>query len=487
MSAREATPSSPAEPGDAAPRETRAEPSRPASRRGSHPRALDWKWGVGERLFVAHFLLALFVLLAFVFAPWTRGHPWLALLGLLWIGSLGFYSAHSAGSSMRRLQEAARRIAAGDARPPRPIRSPRELADVAISLEQVASRLTSQIDTLTAERDLREAVLAGMAEGVLVLRPDARILLFNDAAKRLFGFSDQAEEQPLVELLRFPTLLDAVYDATRGRPAPIDLVIPGPPRLELVGHATPLPKGREAAVLITVRDVTELRHLEAMRRDFVANASHELRTPVSTIRGLAETLADGALHDPQAAAKFVDGLNRQAIRLSDLIDDLLDLARLESGKLRLTPATLSLPTVLAPLVEAHRQAAEAKELTLRAEFDDELQVFADPKALEMIAGNLLDNAIKYTPPRGTVRIHATREGPIVRVSVEDSGPGIAPHHLPRIFERFYRVDAGRARDVGGTGLGLSIAKHLAQQSGGDLGVDSRPGQGSTFFVRLPSA
>jgi two-component system phosphate regulon sensor histidine kinase PhoR len=444
------------------------------------------KWGVGERLFLAHFLLTLVALLLFLFAPWTKGHPWLALGGLVWIGSLGFYFAHSAGDSMRRLQEAARSIAAGDGRVPRIPRGPGELADVAASLELVSSKLTSQIGNLTAERDLREAVLAGMREAVLVLRPDARILLFNRAAKELFGFSDQAEEQPLVELLRFPTLLDAVYDATRGRPAPIDLVIPGPPRRELVGQATPLPKGREAAVLISVRDVTELRRLEAMRRDFVANASHELRTPVATIRGYAETLEEGALEDPVAAKRFVAGLSRQAARLSDLIDDLLDLSRLESGSPRLAPSANAMGAILDPLVHSQREAAEAKGLSLSVTVDDETIVFAEPTAVELIVGNLLENAIKYTPPGGSVELRARREGPIVRVEVTDSGPGLDPHHLPRIFERFYRVDAGRSRDVGGTGLGLSIAKHLAQQSGGDLGVQSRPGRGSCFTLRLPA-
>lgn len=445
------------------------------------------KLGVGERLFLAHLLLALAVVGTIVFgSPSPRGFPLVAFLGLFTVGGIGFALSLAAGRSMRQIEEAARRIAAGDTRGPLLPRGPGELAEVARSLDMVSRQLRSQIETLTVERDLREAVLAGMEEGILVLRPDARLLLCNEGARRLLGLSELADEQPLIEFVRFPSLLDAVYDATRGRPAPIHITLPGPPRREVIGKATPLPRGGEAAVIVALRDVTELRRLEAMRRDFVASASHELRTPVAAIRGYAETLASGALDDRAAAERFVAGLFRQADRLSHLIDDLLDLTRVESGGLSFLPQSTAVRSVLEPLIESFRERVSAKEQDLRTNFEDDLSLFVDPKAAGMIFGNLLENAVKYTPEKGNIVVSARREGTMIRIDVLDSGSGIEAHHLPRLFERFYRADAGRGRDEGGTGLGLAIAKHVAQQSGGEIKVESTPGKGTRFSVRLPS-
>jgi len=441
-----------------------------------------------ERLFFAYAGVAAAVVVFLFLGDRIPGIlVWLGWFGLATVGGVGLYHSYRSSRSLRELRAVAQRIAAGEeiARPTTD--HPGELGAMARSLGTLAEKLDSKVRQLTAERDLLETVISEMEEAILVLRPDARILLYNRAARNLFGLSDRAAQQALVELVRFPAILDAVYDAIRGRPAVLELEIPGPPRRFVVGRARPLPKGTEAAVLIVARDVTELRRLEAMRRDFVANVSHEFRTPVASIRGLAETLASGALEDPEVAPRFVEQLLRQAERLSELVERLLDLGRLESGAIRFDPKPLELAGPLSRLVDSRRAAAEAKRIELQLSVADGITALSDPTALDIVVGNLLDNAIKFTPEGGRVVVRAVKDGARVRIEVEDTGPGIEPRHLERIFERFYRVDPGRARDAGGSGLGLSIARHAAQQSGGDLEAQSTPGKGSRFTFRLPSA
>jgi two-component system phosphate regulon sensor histidine kinase PhoR len=244
---------------------------------------------------------------------------------------------------------------------------------------------------------------------------------------------------------------------------------------------TPLLRGE---VLCLVRDVTEERRAAATRRDFVANASHELRTPVAAIRGAAETLLAGALDRPETARGFVEIVHRQAERLSRLTQDLLDLSRLESRQWRFEVAPVDLKLLGRQVVELHGPTARKKGLELRLDVPDGLVVVADGRALEQVVVNLLDNAIKYTPT-GSVELGATALGDEALLTVSDTGPGIEPHHLARVFERFYRVDPGRAREAGGTGLGLAIAKHLVQGMRGEIDVESGAG-GTRFTVRLPT-
>jgi two-component system phosphate regulon sensor histidine kinase PhoR len=252
------------------------------------------------------------------------------------------------------------------------------------------------------------------------------------------------------------------------------------PRRVLSVQLTPLLRGE---VLLLCRDVTEEKRAAATRRDFVANASHELRTPVAAIRGAAETLLGGALSDPAAARSFVEIVHRQAERLARLTQDLLDLSRLESRQVRFEPGPVDLAALVAGVMELHAPSAQKKGLALGATVADGLTALADPRALEQVLVNLVDNAVKYTGAGG-VTVTAFAEGDDAVVTVTDSGAGIEPHHLARIFERFYRVDPGRAREAGGTGLGLAIAKHLVQGMGGEITAQSGAG-GTTFRVRLP--
>ena len=238
--------------------------------------------------------------------------------------------------------------------------------------------------------------------------------------------------------------------------------------------------------LAVFTDVTELRRLETVRRDFVANVSHELRTPVTAIRSAVETLTTGAAADPEASAQFFEILERNAGRLDRLLKDLLDLARIESKAFQPRLQDFELGSAAAQAVERFRAAAEKKRIRLFSAVPETgLAVRADPGALDQILDNLIDNAIKYGAEGGEVSVRASSEREKVRVLVKDAGAGIEERHLPRLFERFYRVDAGRSRAAGGTGLGLSIVKHLAEAMGGDVGVESEPGVGSIFSFRLP--
>jgi two-component system phosphate regulon sensor histidine kinase PhoR len=249
-------------------------------------------------------------------------------------------------------------------------------------------------------------------------------------------------------------------------------------------RAAPFP-GSGGALAVFV-DVTELRRLETIRRDFVANVSHELRTPVTAVRGAAETLHTGGITG-EDAQDFLEIIERNAERLQQLVQDLLDLARIESRELKLSLEPLELGAAVERAFELLRGRAEGKHIRLLVDAPEgPARVLGDRRALEQVLVNLLDNALKYCAEGAVVTVRTRSEGKLLRVSVEDNGPGIEPRHLPRLFERFYRVDAGRSRELGGTGLGLSIVKHLVEAMGGRVSVESTPGTGSSFAFTLPA-
>ncbi len=282
-----------------------------------------------------------------------------------------------------------------------------------------------------------------------------------------------------LEITRSAELSGAVRRALEGTERELELPLG---RDVWLVHLTPLLRGE---VLLLMRDVTDAKRAEATRRDFVANASHELRTPIAAIRAAAETLQAGALADPAAAREFVDIVARHSERLSRLTEDLLDLSRLESRQWRFDPAPVDAAALARQIVDLLGGAAREKGLVLASEVPEGVAVRADARALEQVLVNLVENGIKFTA-RGGVTLRAERDGAAWVLAVEDTGPGIERHHLPRLFERFYRVDPGRAREQGGTGLGLAIVKHLVQGMGGEVGVDS-DGAGTRFRVRLPAA
>jgi two-component system phosphate regulon sensor histidine kinase PhoR len=246
--------------------------------------------------------------------------------------------------------------------------------------------------------------------------------------------------------------------------------------------------GEQQGLFAVFVDVTEVRRLESLRRDFVANVSHELRTPVTAIRSAAETVQSAAANDPGAAIQFIDIIARNAERLHGLVEDLLDLSRIESRELRLSMEPLDSATVFSHVASLFKERAEKKHIKMIEELPKNLaRAQADRRALEHVLTNLVDNAVKYCGSGAEIRLKAQENGESLRLVVEDTGPGIEARHLPRVFERFYRVDPGRSRELGGTGLGLSIVKHLAESMGGTVGVESTPGVGTKFSLTLKKA
>jgi two-component system phosphate regulon sensor histidine kinase PhoR len=396
------------------------------------------------------------------------------------------------------LDEIVRGVAAlGEGRPYWPIlaRAGGRVGRLARLLDSVAPQLETHMARLEQDRQQLRAVLSGMAEGVIAIDARRRLLFANASADRLFNLDATSVGRLVPELIRSPQVQGAV-ESTLGSPEPYrgEIVLTSREvslRVHarvLAVHGTPLPGTPPPGAVLVFHDVTELRRLERMRQDFVANVSHELKTPLASIKAYAETLLDWALHDENVNVRFLKRIEEQADRLNQLIVDILSLARIESGQEVFEHKPLALAPVIGSCIESHRRRAEARSLGLNFDLgplDDETLVMADEEAIRQIFDNLIDNAIKYTPDGGSVGINCRMEGDLVAIEVADTGIGIPRDDLPRVFERFYRVDKARSRELGGTGLGLSIVKHLVQSIGGQITVNSRVGAGSQFTVQFP--
>ncbi|MEW5739660.1 MAG: ATP-binding protein [Myxococcota bacterium] len=355
------------------------------------------------------------------------------------------------------------------------------------ALAQEVQRTAADAKELSRRLAVLRAVIDGMREGVWITSEDGTVVEHNNALKELLYTGQQIVGQRPLELLRSAELQVAVEKACRsGLASNLELTVEGVKPVVLSVHVSPLGRelGGSAAVFF---DVTELRRLEKVRKDFVANVSHELRTPITAIRGYSETLQAGALKDPENAPKMVDIIHRQSERLSELVEDLLELSRLESRQIQLAEQPVDVAEAAQRALEAVRPKARDRGTQLELQIPPGTRVLGDQRAVEQILLNLVDNAVKYTPANGHVWVSAGPVDDAIELRVRDDGPGIEPRHLPRIFERFYRVDKGRSRDMGGTGLGLSIVKHLATAMKGDVRVESGARGGATFFVQLPPA
>lgn len=383
------------------------------------------------------------------------------------------------------LTQAARRMASGDLATRTRRTEHDEIGELGRALDHLASSLSSTLSELRTERDRVSGILSGMHEGVLLLDRDRRVALVNPALCEMLLLPSDAQGKTPLEVIRhaeLKTLLDECLEGDEPMSREIDVGGLKPRRLLV--RAAPL-AGDQGGTLAVFVDVTDMRRLETMRRDFVANVSHELRTPVTAIRSAAETLETALERDPDAARRFVEIIDRNAERLRELVEDLLDLSRIESRKYELHFAELDFEKHAKSLLGLFRERAEKKGIQLRSLVPATLsRVVTDEKALDHVLTNLIDNAVKYCPSGTTVTLGASEEGELIRIEVADDGPGIEPRHLPRLFERFYRVDAGRSRELGGTGLGLSIVKHLVEAMGGTARVESTLGQGTRFSFTL---
>ena len=403
------------------------------------------------------------------------------MVGLAIAVLMSLLASHLLSRTLRKLVGNARAVAEGAGHRVDVV-STDELGRLAGSFNQMADTLQGTLATLAVERGRFQTVLESMSEAVVTLDSTQKVTLMNRAFRNLLHLESSPEGRLLTEVVPAPELHKLLEQGTTGAE---ELTLgDGSAARRLLAHAQPL--ASQDGTVIVMLDVTETRRLENVRKDFVANVSHELRTPVSIIRANAETLLDGGLEDPVRARSFVEALHRHSERLSRIITDLLDLSRMESGRYKLDLKAVAVKGAVARSVEAVQAKLTERKLQVLVEADPELEVRADPKALEHVLLNLLDNAVKYSPDGGQLLVRARPLLSEVRIEVEDRGAGIPAEHRARIFERFYRVDSGRARDMGGTGLGLAIVKHLVDSMSGKVGVDPAEPKGSIFWFTLPT-
>lgn len=428
-----------------------------------------------------------------------RQRLWTAsLVILLLAGGASLLLSRALAGRIARLRQFSERVAQGDFRPISVERQGDELTDLGHTLNETAAHLEQTIASLTEERNRSAAILRGMVEGVAVIGPEGRVVFLNEAFCRDLGVeAAQSEGRSMVEVIRQSDLLVVIQQALAGKEtsgSEVTLAGAGGARHSFVATAAPVRAvgaeaggpGIGAGAVLVLHDISELRRLERVRQDFVANVSHEFKTPLTAIQGFAETLLGGALDDATNRRRFVEIIRDHSARLDRLTDDLLKLSLIEAGKLELEFHPVNVAALVESCVDTARFRSAQKQLTLTVECPASLpQIRGDARRLAEVLQNILDNAVQYTPAGGKIAIHAGVENQQVKIGVVDTGIGIPRDDLERIFERFYRVDAARSREAGGTGLGLSIAKHLVEAHGGRIEVESEVGQGSTFSIILP--
>ncbi len=418
-----------------------------------------------------------------------RRRLWLASLFMLLVtGIASLLISRSFSGRVERLQFFSRRVAEGDFRPIEADRTGDALEALAVSLNETAARLDRTIRTLTDERNLSSAILGSMVEGVAVVNASERLLFSNGGFAEILGLDVPPQSgRALVEVVRQTELIEAVRQVLRGEHRVETEIVTGTLRQHFFAVTVASVRAAETSgAVIVLHDITELRKLERVRRDFVANVSHEFKTPLTAIQGFAETLLAGAIDDPQNRLRFLEIILEHSRRLARLTDDLLKLSKMDADKLELEIRRLSVSLFVESCIETTQRPAAEKHLRISVNLAEHMpDIAADRRRLAEILQNLLDNAMQYTPSGGQVMVSASADGGEVTFTVSDTGIGIPRADQSRIFERFYRVDVARSREVGGTGLGLSIAKHLVEAHGGRIWVESEVGQGSQFHFTVP--
>jgi two-component system phosphate regulon sensor histidine kinase PhoR len=416
------------------------------------------------------------------------------LLTILAALVLSYFLSNLTSRPLRDMATAAARIGRGESPVRIPVSAHDEFGELARVLNDMSERVERQMQRLSSEKQQLDTILRGMGEGVMVTSPEGVISLVNPVFRKLFSLSGDVEGRKLIEISRHPDLLEAftALEAAEGDELIREITIQ-PGEITLLTHWAPLTvDGRKSGVVAVFHDISDMKQVENIRRDFVANVSHELRTPVSVIKGYAETLLDGALQsDADRAVRFVEIILNHSERLTALINDILTLSTLESRDMALDLHPLDISGTMRKTYMLLEDNAHKKDIRMQIDIPAGLpRVMADQGRVEQVIVNLLDNAIKYTPSQGmvTLLVREDYDARFLKISVADTGIGIPFKDIPRIFERFYRVDEARSRGQGGTGLGLAIAKHIVQLHGGEISLkNNEHGKGSIFSFTLPSA
>ena len=401
--------------------------------------------------------------------------------------ALGYYLARRTSRSVRSVAEAAGRLASGDMEHRVEALSQDETRELAEAFNSMATTIRTNIQELSGERDKLSAVLDTMGDGVVVIGSEDQVELLNTAGQGLLGVGGPTSEggrfMEVVRDYELQRLVSLCQETGERQYGEVELLQRG---RFLSCIATPLSGDGSPGVLLTLHDLTRIRQVETTRREFVSNVSHELRTPLAAVRVMAETLERGALEEQEVARDFVRRIQGEIDRMNSMVEDLLELARLEGGQAMLNLAPVDLVSLMEDVRNQFRSQADAKSVKVGIAAADGLpNVLGDEEKLRQVFSNLLNNALKFTPVEGEITLSARTEPRAIAVSVSDNGVGIPEEHLPHIFERFYKVD--RSRRDGGTGLGLAIVKHIVQAHGGEVWVESREGGGSSFSFRLPAA
>ncbi len=405
---------------------------------------------------------------------------------------LGYFLSRRVAVPIATMTQVADEVAGGDFDRLVDFRGSDEVGQLVGAFNSMAKQLRDRVETITVDRNKLLTILSGMVEGLVAVDADEKVLHMNRAAQRILDVQEgDGSNQHIWEVTRVWEVSSVLRRTIKtGEKVESETHLVGQPRDRLVElFASPLVngEGRLVGAVLVLHDVSKIRQLESVRRDFVSNVSHELKTPVTAIRGFAETIEDDPEMEEATRNRFVGRIKEQSLRLSALVADLLTLARLESQEGGLCKQRLDMRSVVDSSTRATIAATDGSQVKIEIDLPDRpVFVFGDEEALEQVLNNLLSNALKYTLKEGRVTVRVREEGGNAWIQVEDTGVGIEPVHLGRIFERFYRVDKARSRELGGTGLGLSIVKHFCLAHGGDVSVASTPGKGSVFTVRLPA-
>ena len=411
---------------------------------------------------------------------------WALAVGCLSM-ALGYLTTRRTSQAVHLVTEGSQRLGDGELDYRVQSYAPGEIHELADAFNRMADSVRGVIRNLSAERNTLSAVLDTMADGVIVTEPSGQVMLLNPAARGLLGIGgQQAEGSRLIELVRDHEIHRLVSQCQADKVRLQQEVALLYPRRYISAIATPLDETSARGVLLTLHDLTRIRQVEISQREFVSNVSHELRNPMASIKAIVETLELGAMEDPKIAADFLSRMLRDVDRINNLVDDLLELSRMESGQFIIDAEPTSLPPLVQAVRRQFRETAEAREVTIDTGVPDNLPlIMADGDKLNQILVNLVENALKFTQPQGRIAIEAQPTPGWMEIRVKDTGIGVAPQHLPHLFERFYKADRSR-RDVG-TGLGLAIVKQLVEAHGGRITVESREGEGCNFTFTMPQA